>query len=636
MATKAFQKIYTKITQITKATCSLKATGVGYDELATVNGKLAQVVKIAGDDVTLQVFEGTEGIPTNAEVVFLGKSPTLKVSEQLAGRFFNAFGDPIDGGPEIEGQEVEIGGPSVNPVRRKQPSELIATGIAGIDLNNTLVSGQKIPFFADPDQPFNQVMANVALRAETDKIILGGMGMTNDDYLYFKNVFSNAGALDRIVSFMNTTENPPVERLLIPDMALTAAEYFAVNNNEKVLVLLTDMTSYADALAIVSNRMDQIPSKDSMPGSLYSDLAKIYEKAVQFPSGGSITIIAVTTLSGGDITHAVPDNTGYITEGQLFLRRDSDIGKVIVDPFRSLSRLKQLVTGKKTRKDHPQVMNAAVRLYADAANAKTKMENGFDLTNYDERTLAFAKDYSNQLLAIDVNLDTTEMLDVAWGLFGEYFRPEEVNIKKELVDQYWPKGEYNKTSLQQLEKQLKVRVRTLPIIKNKESALRMEVKRCKTEAADLEDRLEQQIQAYEAMFALWNEFDASLIKVNDVHLGVKKIAGVRVPLLENIDFEIRPYSMFNAPKWYADGIHLLEELAHTAIEREFMLAKLNLLEHARKKTTQKVNLFEKVQIPGYQDALRKIKRFMEDEENLSKSSQKIMKSHQEKRKEEEA
>ena len=198
------------------------------------------------------------------------------------------------------------------------------------------------------------------------------------------------------------------------------------------------------------------------------------------------------------------------------------------------------------------------------------------------------------------------------------------------------KFQYNKTSLQQLEKQLKVRVRTLPIIKNKESALRMEVKRCKTEAADLEDRLEQQIQAYEAMFALWNEFDASLIKVNDVHLGVKKIAGVRVPLLENIDFEIRPYSMFNAPKWYADGIHLLEELAHTAIEREFMLAKLNLLEHARKKTTQKVNLFEKVQIPGYQDALRKIKRFMEDEENLSKSSQKIMKSHQEKRKDEEA
>ena len=188
MATKAFQKIYTKITQITKATCSLKAAGVGYDELASVDGKLAQVVKIIGDEVTLQVFSGTEGIRTNAEVVFMGKAPSLKVGDQLAGRFFNAYGDPIDGGPVPEGKDVEIGGPSVNPVRRKQPSELIATGIAGIDLNNTLVTGQKIPFFADPDQPFNQVMAMVALRAQSDKIILGGMGMTNDDYLFFKNI----------------------------------------------------------------------------------------------------------------------------------------------------------------------------------------------------------------------------------------------------------------------------------------------------------------------------------------------------------------------------------------------------------------------------------------------------------------
>ena len=432
----AFQKVYTKITQITKATCSLKAQGVGNDELAIVNGRLAQVVKIWGEDITLQVFSGTEGIPTNAEVTFLGKAPTLKVGEDLCGRFFNAFGDPIDGGPAVDGEEREIGGPSVNPVRRKQPSELIATGIAGIDLNNTLVSGQKIPFFADPDQPYNQVMANVALRAQTDRIILGGMGLTNDDYLYFKNLFDNAGVLDRIVSFVNTTEAPPVERLLVPDMALTAAEYFAVDKNEKVLVLLTDMTLYADAWSIVSNRMDQIPSKDSMPGSLYSDLAKIYEKAVQFPQGGSITIIAVTTLSGGDITHAIPDNTGYITEGQLFLRKDTEIGKVIVDPFRSLSRLKQLVIGKKTRKDHPQVMNAAIRLYADAANARTKLENGFDLTDYDKRTLDFARDYSNELLAIDVNIGITQMLDTAWALFRKYFTRSELGIKKEIVDEF--------------------------------------------------------------------------------------------------------------------------------------------------------------------------------------------------------
>ena len=415
----------------------LHATGVGNEELATINGRLAQVVRIMDTEVTLQVFGGTEGIPTDAEVVFLGKAPSLKVGDSLAGRFLNAYGEPIDGGSEIIGEEREIGGPSVNPVRREQPSELIATGIAGIDLNNTLVTGQKIPFFADPDQPFNEVMAMVALRAKSDKIILGGMGMTNDDYLFFKNTFSNAGALDRIISFINTTEDPSVERLLIPDMALTAAEYFAVEKHEKVLVLLTDMTNYADALAIVSNRMDQIPSKDSMPGSLYSDLAKIYEKAVQFPDGGSITIIAVTTLSGGDITHAVPDNTGYITEGQLYLRRDSNVGKVIVDPFRSLRRLKQLVIGKKTREDHPQVMNAAVRLFSDAASAQTKMENGFDLSDYDERTLRFADDYSRELLAIDVNVDTEEMLSTAWKLFGKYFKPSEVNIKQQFVDKYW-------------------------------------------------------------------------------------------------------------------------------------------------------------------------------------------------------
>jgi V/A-type H+-transporting ATPase subunit B len=439
METQAFQKVYTKITNITKATVSLKAPGVGYEEMAMVSGRLAQVVKVFGDDVVLQVFSGTEGIATNAEVVFLGRPPQLKVSDQLAGRFFDAYGNPIDGGPEVEGETRDIGSPSVNPVRRMQPSELIATGIAGIDLNNTLVTGQKIPFFADPDQPYNQVMANVALRAEADKIILGGMGLSNDDYLYFKNVFDNAGALDRIISFVNTTDNPPVERLLVPDMALTAAEYFAVDKKQKVLVLLTDMTLFADALSIVSNRMDQIPSKDSMPGSLYSDLARIYEKAVQFPDGGSITIVAVTTLSGGDITHAIPDNTGYITEGQLFLRRDTEIGKVIVDPFRSLSRLKQLVIGKQTRQDHPQVMNAAIRLYADAANARTKMENGFDLTDYDERTLDFAKQYSDKVLAIDVNVDTNEMLEISWDLFRNHFSQAEVGIKQEIVDQYWEK-----------------------------------------------------------------------------------------------------------------------------------------------------------------------------------------------------
>ncbi|MBP9993195.1 MAG: V-type ATP synthase subunit B [Bacteroidales bacterium] len=440
MSSRAFQRIYTELEAITKATVTLRAQGVSNDELATVNGRLAQVVKIKGDLVTLQIFSGTEGIPTDADVLFFGKAPSLNVSENLSGRFFNAYGEPIDGGPAVEGEARQIGGPSVNPYKRRQPSELIPTGIAGIDLNNTLVSGQKIPFFADPDQPYNQVMAKVALRADVDKIILGGMGLSNDDYLYFRHEFESAGALDKIISFVNTTDQPPVERLLIPDMALTAAEYFAVDKNEKVLVLLTDMTLYADALSIVSNRMDQIPSKDSMPGSLYSDLAKIYEKAVQLPDGGSITIIAVTTLNDGDITHAIPDNTGYITEGQLFLRADTDTGKTIIDPFRSLSRLKQLVQGKKTREDHSQVMNASVRLYADAQNAKTKLENGFDLSDYDKRCLEYAKDYAVNILSIDVNISIEEMLNTAWALFAKHFDRTETGIKDALVEKYWPDG----------------------------------------------------------------------------------------------------------------------------------------------------------------------------------------------------
>lgn len=195
------------------------------------------------------------------------------------------------------------------------------------------------------------------------------------------------------------------------------------------------------------------------------------------------------------------------------------------------------------------------------------------------------------------------------------------------------KFQYNKTSLQQLEKNLKMRQRTLPIIKSKETALRLEVKHSKEEVRELELRLEEQIAGYERMYALWGEFDASLVSLKDVQLDVKKIAGVRVPVLTNIRLEVKPFGLFSAPKWYFDGIHLLEGLAKTAVEHEFVEAKLRLLEHARKKTTQKVNLFEKVQIPGYEEAIRKIKRFMEDEENLSKSSQKILKALQEKRKE---
>lgn len=437
MKSKAFRKVYTEVKRITKATCEVKAEGVRYGELAWVEGRPSQAIRVQGNMVTLQIFGGTDGLSSKSKVLFSNTPPSLKVGDLLSGRIMNALGEPIDHGPEMEGTERIIQGPAVNPVKRSKPSTLLSTGIAGIDLNNTLVTGQKIPFFADPDQPYNQVMADVALRAQADKIILGGMGMSHDDFLYFRNTFEQAGVREKIVSFINTSEDPPLERLLIPDMACTAAEYFANDKQQKVLVLLTDMTLYADSLAIVANKMDQIPSKDSMPGSLYSDLARIYEKAVQFPHGGSITIIAVTTLNDGDITHAIPDNTGYITEGQLYLKHDPEIGKVIVDPFRSLSRLKQNVIGKSTREDHPQVMNALIRLYSDAMNARSKKENGFDLNEYDERSLRFAKDYALQLLAVDINISIDEMLDTGWKLMKSHFEKYEIGIKEELVQKYW-------------------------------------------------------------------------------------------------------------------------------------------------------------------------------------------------------
>mgnify|MGYP000920617446 CR=1 FL=1 len=434
------QKVYTKIESIVGNVVTVKAEGVRLGDLALVGDSYATVIKLDRDIVSLQVFAGAQGVGTSDSVRFLDRPMMVSFSEHLLGRVFDGAGVPRDHGPALTENMIPIGGPSFNPAKRILPKNMIRTGIPMIDVFNTLVESQKLPIFSISGEPYNALLSRIALQAEVDVIVLGGMGLKYDDYLTFRDTLEKGGAMSHTVMFIHTAADPIVECTLVPDMSLAVAEQFALAG-KKVLVLLTDMTNYADAQKEMAITMEQVPSNRGYPGDLYSCLASRYEKAVDIEGAGSITILGVTTMPGDDVTHPVPDNTGYITEGQLFLRRDSDIGKVIVDPFRSLSRLKQLVTGKKTRKDHPQVMNAAVRLYADAANAKTKMENGFDLTNYDERTLAFAKDYSNQLLAIDVNLDTTEMLDVAWGLFGKYFRPEEVNIKKDLVDQYWPKGE---------------------------------------------------------------------------------------------------------------------------------------------------------------------------------------------------
>ena len=411
--------------------------------------KMGRIVELDEDKAVIQVFEGTENMSLdNTHTRLTGHPMEVAVSEEMLGRTFNGIGEAIDGlGPITDAEKRDVNGLPLNPVRREYPRNYIRTGISAIDGLTTLIRGQKLPIFSGNGLPHDQLAAQIVKQAslgdnsdEQFAVVFGAMGVKHDVAEFFRKTFEESGVADHVCMFLNLANDPVVERLITPKVALTVAEYLAFEKNMHILVILTDMTSFAEAMREVSSSRGEIPSRKGYPGYLYSELATIYERAgIVDGANGSVTQLPILTMPNDDITHPIPDLTGYITEGQLFLRRDSDIGKVIVDPFRSLSRLKQLVSGKKTRKDHPQVMNAAVRLYADAANAKTKMENGFDLTNYDERALAFAKDYANQLLAIDVNLNTTEMLDVTWGLFSKYFKPEEVNIKKEFVDQYWQK-----------------------------------------------------------------------------------------------------------------------------------------------------------------------------------------------------
>jgi len=428
------KKVYSKIESITGSVITVKAEGIRYGDLAEVDTvfgtSLAEVNRLQGDIVSLQVFAGGRGISTGDTVRFLGRPMQVPFSDNLMGRVFSGSGKPRDKGTELRENLIPIGGPSVNPSQRIIPTKMIRTGIPMIDLFNTLVVSQKLPIFSVSGEPYNELLARIAMQAEVDVIVLGGMGLKYDDYLNFKDTLENGGALARTVMFIHTASDPTVECLMIPDMALAVAEQFALQGKD-VLVLLTDMTNFADAMKEISIIQEQVPSNRGYPGDLYSQLASRYEKAVDFETAGSITVLGVTTMPGDDVTHPVPDNTGYITEGQYYLKNGR------IEPFGSLSRLKQLVIGKKTREDHPQVMNTCVRLFADAANAKTKQENGFDLTDYDERCLSYARDYSRELLAIDVNIDAEKMLDTGWDILGKYFTRDEVAMKKVLMDKYW-------------------------------------------------------------------------------------------------------------------------------------------------------------------------------------------------------
>jgi len=441
------RKFYDQITHVAGSVVTVTATDVGYDELATIKTRrgtsLAQVIRLEGDQVSLQVFAGTQGVSTGDKVRFLGRPMQVTFSDNLLGRIFNGSGEPRDGRPSLEGDAIDIGGPSVNPMCRRLPDEMVRTGIPMIDIFNTLVVSQKLPIFSTPGEPYNEVLARVGLQAEADVIILGGMGLRHDDYLTFRNTFEASGALPRSIMFIHTAADPVVEALLVPDLALAVGEAFAMKG-KRVLVLLTDMTSFSDALKEVAITMEQIPSNRGYPGDLYSQLARRYEKAVDFEDAGSVTVLAVTTMPGGDVTHPVPDNTGYITEGQFYLNNGR------IEPFGSLSRLKQRVNGK-TRDDHRAIMDGCIQLYADCRESREKRSMGFEMTSWDDKLLKYGDLFEDKIMNLSVEIHLEEALDLCWEILAECFSPAETGIRRSIVEAHWPRSLGDRAKEEQME-----------------------------------------------------------------------------------------------------------------------------------------------------------------------------------------
>ena len=427
-------KVFNRIESITGSVITVKAKDVKYNELAQINtrfGKsLAQVNKIDGDTVSLQVFAGGQGVSTGDEVRFLGQEMRVSFSDNLLGRIFNGSGEPRDKGPALTENMKPIGGPSVNPTKRILANRMMRTNIPMIDMFNTLVVSQKLPIFSISGEPYNQLLARIAMQAEADVIVLGGMGLKYDDFLYFKEELSNGGALSKTVMFIHTASDPVVECMMIPDMSLAVAEQFALQDKD-VLVLLTDMTNFADAMKEIAITQEQVPSNRGYPGDLYSQLASRYEKAVDFDKSGSVTVLAVTTMPGDDVTHPVPDNTGYITEGQYYLKGGR------IEPFGSLSRLKQNVNGK-TRKDHRALMDGMIRLYSSYKETIEKKSMGFSMSRWDEKLLKYGVLFENKLMDLSVNLSLEESLDLGWEILADCFEKDETGIKSDLIEEFWP------------------------------------------------------------------------------------------------------------------------------------------------------------------------------------------------------
>ncbi len=430
-------KVYSNIIQIAGDVITVEAEGVGYTDIAEVTTKrgvsLAQVIRLDGKRISLQVFAGSKGIATDDKVRFLGHPMRVASGGDLLGRIFNGSGIPLDKGPGLSDNLIDIGGPPVNPVKRIIPNKMLRTGIPMIDLFNSLVESQKLPIFSIAGEPYNELLARIATQAEADIIILGGMGLRYDAYLFFRDTLEAHGSLSRSVFFIHTAADPTVECLLVPDISLAVAENFALDG-KRVLVLLTDMTNFCDALKEISITMEQVPSNRGYPGDLYSQLASRYEKAVDFDTAGSITILAATTMPGDDVTHPVPDNTGYITEGQLYLKNS------VIEPFGSLSRLKQQVNGK-TRPDHRAVMDTMIQLFAQYRLSVEKRAMGFQMSSWDKKLLKYGQLFEKQMMSLEVNMPLEKALDLGWDILAECFAPEETGIKSSIIEKYWPKAQ---------------------------------------------------------------------------------------------------------------------------------------------------------------------------------------------------
>ena len=433
--------------------------GVAYNEIVEIEAptgehRRGQVLEVKDDVAVVQVFEGTTDLNTlNTKVRFTGETAKIGVSKDMMGRIFDGTGKPIDGGPEIiPEKELDINGNPMNPASREFPAEFIQTGISTIDGMNTLVRGQKLPSFSGSGLPHNDLAAQIARQAKVvgsdDEfaVIFAAMGITHEEANFFMRDFERTGALEKVTVFMNLADDPAIERILTPKMALTTAEYMAFELGMHVLVILTDLSNYCEALREISAARDEVPGRRGYPGYMYTDLAGIYERAGRIAGKeGSITQMPILVMPQDDITHPIPDLTGYITEGQIVLSRDIH-RKGIYPPVDVLPSLSRLMSGgigdDKTRDDHSGVSDQLYSAYAEGRNLRDLVAVvGEDaLTERDQSFLAFAQAFEDEFItqAKDEDRSIVETLDLGWKLLTILPKTELKRVKDEFIEKYYP------------------------------------------------------------------------------------------------------------------------------------------------------------------------------------------------------